>query len=48
MVKENTLGEAGELAQRFRTLATLAEDLGLVPNTNMVVHNQLQTQFQKT
>jgi hypothetical protein len=31
--------EDGELAQQLRALATLAEDLGSVPSTNMVAHN---------
>ena len=31
-----------EMAQRFRVLLTWAENLGLIPNTHMVVHSGIQ------
>jgi hypothetical protein len=33
--------EPGEVAQWLRALVALAEDLGSVPSTHMVVHNYL-------
>lgn len=35
-----------EMAQQLREFV-LAEDLGLVPRTHMVVHNQPEPQFQR-
>ena len=37
-------GNAGaeEMAQWFKALATLAEDLSLIPSIHMVAHNHLQ------
>lgn len=35
-------GGAGKRAQWIRIFAALAEDLGLVPSTNMVTHNYLK------
>jgi hypothetical protein len=31
----------GEMAQWLKGLAALAEDLGSIPNTHLVVHNHL-------
>lgn len=35
------LGGTGEMVQRLRVLAALAEDLGPVPSTCMTTHNSL-------
>ena len=37
------LGGAEEMAQQLRTLATLPEDPGSNPSTNMAAYNQLQS-----
>lgn len=36
---------AEETAQQLKTLAVLAKDSGLVPNTHMVAHNPLELQL---
>ena len=38
--------EAGEMAHQLRAFTALAEDLGLVPSTQVVTHNHLHHQFQ--
>jgi hypothetical protein len=35
------MGEAGEMAQRLRTLTALPEVLSSVPSNHMVAHNHL-------
>ena len=35
------------MAQQLRALAVLKENLGLVPNSHTVAHNQLSIQFQE-
>lgn len=33
--------QAGDMAARLRALPVLAEDVGLIPHTHMLVHNHL-------
>ena len=35
-IESQLMGAAGEVAQQLKTEATLPEDLGLIPNTQMV------------
>lgn len=36
---------AGEMAQKIRAMTALPEDLGWIPSTHNVAHNQLLTLF---
>lgn len=41
LCKNESDGEAGEVAQWLRALAALAEDMSLVHSTHVVAHNHL-------
>lgn len=44
-INGDTIG-AGEMAQRFRALVALSEDLASIPSIHMVAHKHLSLQFQ--